>query len=42
MADPRVSSGRTGGSNLPWLLLLISLAAHGYQMRKRRAKATPN
>merc|ERR1740139_1837828 len=24
------------GGHLPWLLLLVSLAAHGYQMRKRR------
>ena len=25
--------------HLPWLLLLVSLAAHGYQMRKRRGVA---
>lgn len=36
--DARVSSERSG-SNLPWFLLLISLAAHGYQMRKRRGAA---
>lgn len=39
-APPRCERGAVSqAGQLPWLLLLLSLAAHGYQMRRRRGVA---
>ena len=37
--DDAQPSCNSQAGHLPWLLLLVSLAAHGYQMRKRRGVA---